>query len=560
MGARLSRSLRFAAFFVATAFGAAAPPVLADTVRMSGSLQQGNTGDTLRVAFACTGAPVCDGTYTTFEQDLGCSNSITFSNLVEFTNVNVATPGPFSGTVTLTEGKHQSTVNADGTCTYTSLGTTVSYPYNANWTGTSGTISVTGPQHTVSGNFTANAPTAPVFPMTVNGSMGAFTSTFNAQIQPKPADVGKTESVYVFVHAPSNIVQGASPKRAGASPVNAAEADGAIVCVLAQTNSQGQLVAVSAGTMQAALTGVISSQGQAVSILNQFPTQNLAGSTVYVGYGASASAMLSGAVYQGALSFAGPVQCTASLASAPAPASPGPITGLWWNASESGWGIHFTQRGTNIFAAWYTYDASGNPKWYVASNCAGVNGTSGTCSGTLYQVNGPAFFGVTFNPALDNVTSVGSLSLTFTDSNTGSMTYNVSGQARTVAITRQPVAVGSAIAAVDYSDLWWNPNESGWGMAMAHQSGNIFLAWYVYDANGQAVWYVASNCVVSGSSCAGTLYRTTGPPFGPTFNPSQVQVSTAGNVIVSFIDANNAVLSYTVNGVTATKTVTRQLF
>jgi hypothetical protein len=175
-------------------------------------------------------------------------------------------------------------------------------------------------------------------------------------------------------------------------------------------------------------------------------------------------------------------------------------------------------------------------------------------------VNGPAFFGVTFNPALDNVTSVGSLSLTFTDANTGSMTYNVSGQARTVAITRQPVAVGTTTPAVDYSDLWWNSTESGWGMAMAHQSGNIFLAWYVYDGTGQPLWYVASNCVVTGSSCSGTLYKTTGPPFGPTFNSSQVQVSTAGSVIVSFIDANNAVLSYTVNGVTATKTVTRQLF
>ena len=120
--------------------------------------------------------------------------------------------------------------------------------------------------------------------------------------------------------------------------------------------------------------------------------------------------------------------------------------------------------------------------------------------------------------------------------------------------------MGTATPAVDYSDLWWNPTESGWGMAMAHQSGNIFLAWYVYDGAGQPVWYVASNCVVSGSSCSGTLYKTTGPPFGPTFTSSQVQVSTAGSVIVSFIDANNAVLSYTVNGVTATKTVTRQLF
>jgi len=558
MGARLSRIFRFTAVSLAACL--AAGVTRADTVRMSGSAQQAIAGESFRLNFACTGAPVCDGTYTVFEQDSGCSNSITFSNQIEFTNVNVSSPGPFSGTVTLTQGQHNSNVNADGTCTYTSLGTTFSLPYNANWTGSSGTLSINGPETSVSGTFTASGPTSPVFPMNVTGSMGAFTSTFDATVQPQPADAGKTESVYVFVHAPSNIVQGATAKRAGASPVGAVQDDGAIVCVLAQTNSQGQLVAVSASTMQAAVTGVLGSQGQAVKILNQFPTQNLSGSTVYVGYGTSASAMLASAVYQGAVRFAGPVQCTASLASAPAPASPGPITGLWWNASESGWGIHFTQRGTNIFAAWYTYDAAGNPKWYVASNCAGVNGTAGTCSGTLYQVNGPAFFGVTFNPALDNVTSVGSLSLTFTDANTGSMTYNVSGQARTVAIARQPVAVGTATPAVDYSDLWWNSSESGWGMAMAHQSGNIFLAWYVYDGTGQPVWYVASNCVVSGSSCSGTLYKTTGPPFGPTFNPSQVQVSAAGSVIVSFVDANNAVLSYTVNGVTATKTVTRQLF
>jgi hypothetical protein len=82
----------------------------------------------------------------------------------------------------------------------------------------------------------------------------------------------------------------------------------------------------------------------------------------------------------------------------------------------------------------------------------------------------------------------------------------------------------------------------------------------VYDNTGKPVWYVASNCTVNGSSCAGTLYSTTGPPFGPTFNSSQVTVATAGSVIVSFIDANNAVLSYTVNGTNATKTITRQLF
>jgi hypothetical protein len=239
---------------------------------------------------------------------------------------------------------------------------------------------------------------------------------------------------------------------------------------------------------------------------------------------------------------------------------PGALSGLWWNANESGWGIDFTQRGSNIFAAWYTYDASGNPKWYVASACAGAGATSGTCSGALYQVTGPAFFGTTFNPLLVNVTQAGNLSVTFQDANNASMTYTVAGQTRTVPITRQPVGAGTASLSTDYTDLWWNASESGWGMAMAQQQGNIFVAWYVYQSNGQPVWYVASNCTISGSGCSGTLYATTGPAFGATFDPNQVHVTSVGTVTVNFTDPNNATLNYTVNGVSGTKNITRQLF
>jgi hypothetical protein len=96
-------------------------------------------------------------------------------------------------------------------------------------------------------------------------------------------------------------------------------------------------------------------------------------------------------------------------------------------------------------------------------------------------------------------------------------------------------------------------------MAMAQQFGITFLAWYVYDSNGKPTWLVAT-CTMSGTNCAGTLYRTTGPPFGPTFNPSAVQATPAGTISVSFTDPNNAILNYTVDGVSGTKQVTRQLF
>lgn len=273
-------------------------------------------------------------------------------------------------------------------------------------------------------------------------------------------------------------------------------------------------------------------------------------------------ASFNGALYAGTYNNSGAQlwSLTATGASG-APNLPGALSGLWWNPNESGWGIDFTQRGSAIFAAWYTYDASGKPKWYVASDCAGVSGTSGTCNGTLYQVNGPIFFGVPFTPATSSqISSAGSLQVTFTDANAGSMSYNVGGVSRTVSIERQPVSAGTGTPAVDHTDLWWNSSESGWGVAMAEQAANIFLAWYVYDGGGNPVWYVASNCTVSGSSCTGALYATTGPAFGTTFDPSQVHSTMVGSVTVNFSDANNAVLSYTVNGASGSKNITRQLF
>jgi surface antigen len=241
---------------------------------------------------------------------------------------------------------------------------------------------------------------------------------------------------------------------------------------------------------------------------------------------------------------------------------PSGLTGLWWNANESGWGIHVTQRSNVVFAAWYTYDMSGSPKWYV-STCtmpADTTGTNGTCEGALLEVNGPLFFGSAFNPSLANVATAGTLQLAFQTADTASMTYTLAGQTRTVPISRQPLGTNTVAPSLDYTtDLWWNPSESGWGLAIAQQSSTMFLAWYVYDNGGKPVWYVAT-CTLAGTTCSASLLRTTGPAFGPSFDSSQVHVSTVGSISVNFTDGNNAVLIYTVNGASGSKNITRQLF
>jgi len=321
---------------------------------------------------------------------------------------------------------------------------------------------------------------------------------------------------------------------------------------------------VSASSLQPYFTGVLGSQSQAVSILNNVPTPNVAGASFFVGYGTTSDGMLASGLYQGAVTVPGSGSCSAALLTGAAPNAPGPLTGLWWNANESGWGIHFTQRRNIVFAAWYTYDAAGNPKWYVAPNCplpSGNTGTSGSCTGSLFEVNGPTFFGTTFVPPTGSqVTNAGNLQVNFQDAATATMTYTVAGQSRTVSLIRPQFGSGSTVPpAIDYSDLWWNPSESGWGMAIAHQYGIAFLAWYVYDSTGRPDWLVAT-CTMSGSSCSGTLYRTTGPAFGPTFDPTRVVATPAGSIAVNFNDANNATLTYTVDGVTGTRQILRNTF
>ncbi len=243
--------------------------------------------------------------------------------------------------------------------------------------------------------------------------------------------------------------------------------------------------------------------------------------------------------------------------SAPAAQAPGYLSGLWWNQSESGWGLQVTKRRNLIVATWFTYDDTGNQVWYISPNCA--MGTAVSCSGTLYIVRGGKFFGG-FDMSRARVEVAGSMQLQFNSVNSGVFGYTVGTQSRGVPITRQPVATTQTTPPMNFTDLWWNPNESGWGMTITHQPGNMFLAWYVYNSfNGEPAW-LTSSCMTSANACDGTLYRTTGPPFNQPFNPSQVTVTPVGSVHISFTDPDNAVLTYTVDGVDGQKNITREVF
>jgi hypothetical protein len=55
--------------------------------------------------------------------------------------------------------------------------------------------------------------------------------------------------------------------------------------------------------------------------------------------------------------------------------------------------------------------------------------------------------------------------------------------------------------------------------------------------------------------------RTSGPAFNAMpFNPNAVHVTPVGNFALTFSDRNTATFSYTVNGISQSKTITRQVF
>ncbi len=231
--------------------------------------------------------------------------------------------------------------------------------------------------------------------------------------------------------------------------------------------------------------------------------------------------------------------------------------GLWWNANESGWGMSLTQHGDLIFAAIYTYDAAGRPTWYVITNCP-VTATG--CTGEMYRVSGGTAPTIPWAGTGRVLTKVGTGTLTFASANAGTFDFTIDNVVGSKAITQQIFETTGVPPSVNFTDLWWNKNESGWGVSLTQQFGIIFAAWYAYDANGEPVWYVATNCPVTSTGCSGVLYQVSGgAPLTAVWKGINPPVA-VGQVAFEFTDAANGTMTYTINGIQTSRVISRQVY
>lgn len=52
----------------------------------------------------------------------------------------------------------------------------------------------------------------------------------------------------------------------------------------------------------------------------------------------------------------------------------------------------------------------------------------------------------------------------------------------------QPANIGDT----DFTDLWWNPSESGWGVSITQHGNNVFARIYAYDTDGRPLVFCNS--------------------------------------------------------------------
>lgn len=269
-----------------------------------------------------------------------------------------------------------------------------------------------------------------------------------------------------------------------------------------------------------------------------------------------------GAARSGAISVGGRTFTVSQAA-----ASSANYTGLWWKKDESGWGINFAHQGDVVFGTLYTYDAAGAPLWLSATMWLQ---SGSTYSGVLYRTRGPALDADPWSPVTypQDYTDVGTMTVTFSGADAGTLSYNVGSSPVSKPITRMVYGsrssctstTGSRTSATNYQDLWWNKTQPGWGVNLTHQDDTVFATLYTYDDSGRDLWLSSTGLFQGGRTYSGDLYRTTGPafdanPFTPiTFPQNYTKV---GTMTFTFTDGVSGTLSYTYNGRPVTRSITR---
>jgi serine protease len=218
-----------------------------------------------------------------------------------------------------------------------------------------------------------------------------------------------------------------------------------------------------------------------------------------------------------------------------------PRTGFWWSPAEPGIGVSIEAQGSRLLMASYLFDGSGRATW-LESGPAAASGAAYLGVLTTYA-GGTTLYGP-FQAASESG-SAGDVALTFASPTQGFLTW----PGGTLAIQHLDFAAADAGATqgagLPESGWWWSPQEPGRGYAIEIQGDTIFVAGYMYDGQGNPVWYASGPApMTSTSTYQGTWQQYAGGP-SLTSGPRQALVSdaNAGAITIQFDSAASGTLT-----------------
>jgi hypothetical protein len=114
---------------------------------------------------------------------------------------------------------------------------------------------------------------------------------------------------------------------------------------------------------------------------------------------------------------------------------------------------------------------------------------------------------------------------------------------------------------VDYTDLWWNPDELGWGLSIhQHPSHRLMANWQTYAADGASKWYsLQPGRWLDEVTYQAVVIETRENPAAVT-GVANVDCREVGEATLRFDDPDHASFSYVVDGRAGSSPITRMRY
>jgi hypothetical protein len=125
------------------------------------------------------------------------------------------------------------------------------------------------------------------------------------------------------------------------------------------------------------------------------------------------------------------------------------------------------------------------------------------------------------------------------------------------------VTAASRVGAVDYTDIYYIPAESGWGANVVQSDSFLFVTFFIYGPDNKPMWYSAQLNQDASGNFNGSLYATTGTFYASPWRVSDLTAPVVGTASFRPTSAYTATLVYTVAtppalAATVTKLIQRQ--